>query len=236
LIPWLRPEDPADAFPPADQALDDPNGLLCAGGDLSQARLLEAYRRGIFPWYSEGQPILWWSPDPRVVLFPAEFKVSRSLAKTIRNRGFVTTFDRAFAGVMRCCADERLRPEGTWISPEMQRAYRGLHAAGHAHSVETWLDGRLVGGLYGIALGGVFFGESMFSVERDASKVALHALVQALLARNAEMIDCQGASAHLYSLGARAVPRPEFVARLDRCIGSLEPARFGPVQASADTG
>lgn len=236
MIPWLGPDDPPDAFPPAEQALDEPNGLLCAGGDLAAARLLSAYRRGIFPWYSEGQPILWWSPDPRVVLLPAEFRVARSLARTIRNRGFVTTFDRAFAEVMRHCGDAALRPEGTWISPEMQQAYRNLHASGHAHSVETWLDGRLVGGLYGIALGKVFFGESMFSVERDASKVALHALVQALLERNAELIDCQLPSAHLYSLGARAVPRREFLARLDRCIASLEPVAFGPAAAAAGQG
>jgi leucyl/phenylalanyl-tRNA--protein transferase len=236
MIPWLKPGDPPDAFPPVERALEDPDGLLCAGGDLSAARLLAAYRRGIFPWYSQGQPILWWSPDPRAVLFPVEFKVSRSLAKTLRNRGYATTFDHAFGDVMQCCGDAGLRPEGTWISPEMRSAYGGLHASGHAHSVETWLDGRLVGGLYGVALGRVFFGESMFSVERDASKVALHALVQALLARNVEMVDCQVASDHLYSLGARDVPRREFVARLDRCITDLSPVDFGPSATASAAG
>jgi leucyl/phenylalanyl-tRNA--protein transferase len=224
MIPWLMAGDPPDAFPPVSEALRDPDGLLCAGGDLSTARLLEAYRRGIFPWFSAGQPILWWSPDPRAVLFPGEFKVSRSLAKTLRNRGFETTFDRAFVDVMQCCADSGLRPEGTWISPQMMAAYQRLHAAGCAHSVETWLGGRLVGGLYGVALGRVFFGESMFSLERDASKVALKRLVDACLARGVVMIDCQVSSPHLASLGARDVPRAEFVARLGPAIPDLRPA------------
>lgn len=223
MIPWLPRTAPPGAFPPVSEALQEPDGLLCAGGDLSQARLLEAYRRGIFPWYSEGQPILWWSPDPRTVLFPGEFKLSRSLAKTCRNRGFETTFDRAFADVMRFCADARLRPEGTWISPEMTAAYLALHSSGFAHSVEMWLDGRLVGGLYGVALGRVFFGESMFSLERDASKVALKQLVDRALAEGVELIDCQVASTHLASLGAREIPRAEFVSRLARAIPGLEP-------------
>jgi leucyl/phenylalanyl-tRNA--protein transferase len=218
VIPILRPDSPPDAFPPATSALDEPDGLLCAGGDLSTARLIAAYRRGIFPWYSEGQPILWWSPDPRTVLVPAEFKVSRSFAKTLRNRGFDTTVDHAFEAVMTACADQRLRPEGTWISPDMQAAYRRLHELGHAHSIETWFDGRLVGGLYGVSLGSVVFGESMFSVERDASKVALKRLVDIAIARRVELIDCQVASMHLESLGARAIPRSEFVARLADAI------------------
>ena len=218
MITFLRPGDPPDAFPPLEQALDDPDGLLCAGGDLSTARLLEAYRRGIFPWYSEGQPILWWSPDPRAVLIPAEFRVSRSLGKTLRNRGVETTLDRAFAEVVAHCADPELRPEGTWISPEMQSAYLELHRLGHAHSVEAWLGGRLVGGLYGVALGRVFFGESMFSLERDASKVALARLVREAVARGVELIDCQVTSPHLESLGARSIPRAEFRARLSRAI------------------
>jgi len=218
VITFLRPGDPPDAFPPLEQALDDPDGLLCAGGDLSTARLLEAYRRGIFPWYSEGQPILWWSPDPRAVLIPAEFRVSRSLGKTLRNRGVETTLDRAFAEVVAHCADPELRPEGTWISPEMQSAYLELHRLGHAHSVEAWLGGRLVGGLYGVALGRVFFGESMFSLERDASKVALARLVREAVARGVELIDCQVTSPHLESLGARSIPRAEFRARLSRAI------------------
>ena len=228
MIPWLRPTDPPDAFPPVFDALDEPDGLLCVGGDLSPARLLAAYRRGIFPWYSEGQPILWWSPDPRSVLFPGELRVTRSLAKTIRNRGYIVTRDRAFAGVMNLCGDGTLRPEGTWISPDMRAAYARLHALGHAHSVETWLDGRLVGGLYGVALGRVFFGESMFSTERDASKVALHDLVQSLRTSNVELIDCQIASPHLESLGARAIPRRDFVAHLERCITDLRPVPGWP--------
>jgi len=224
VIPWLRAGDPPDAFPPVDTALTDPDGLLCAGGDLSPARLLEAYRRGIFPWFSEGQPILWWSPDPRAVLYPAEFKVSRSLAKTIRNRGFTVTVDRAFGRVMELCADARLRPEGTWISPQMLAAYRRLHELGHAHSYETWENDRLIGGLYGIALGQVFFGESMFSLERDASKVALAALVRDMIARGGRVIDCQVASAHLERLGARSVPRRRFVRELAQAISNTPDA------------
>ena len=218
MIPWLRAGEPADAFPPVETALTDPDGLLCAGGDLSPERLLEAYRRGIFPWFSEGQPILWWSPDPRTVLYPAEFKVSRSLAKTIRNRGFEVSVDRAFAEVMARCADSRLRPEGTWISPQMRVAYQRLHELGYAHSYETWDGNRLVGGLYGVALGKVFFGESMFSLERDASKVALAALVRAMVERNGRLIDCQVASTHLESLGARGIPRRRFVRELADAI------------------
>jgi leucyl/phenylalanyl-tRNA---protein transferase len=218
VIPFLRPGDPPDAFPPLEQALDEPDGLLCAGGDLSPARLLEAYRRGIFPWYSEGQPILWWSPDPRAVLFPSEFRVSRSLAKTLRNRGYQTRVDSAFAEVVANCADADLRPEGTWISPDMQSAYLEMHRLGHAHSVETWLAGRLVGGLYGVALGRVFFGESMFSIERDASKVALARLVDESASRGVELIDCQLTSRHLESLGARCIPRARFGTLLTAAI------------------
>jgi len=214
VIPWLRPEHPPEAFPPVEEALQEPNGLLCVGGDLSVERLLEAYRRGIFPWFSAGQPILWWSPDPRTVLYPGEFKVARSLAKTLRNRGFRTTVDQAFEQVMERCADPALRPEGTWISPQMHAAYRRLHELDYAHSFETWEGDQLVGGLYGVALGRVFFGESMFSVARDASKVALHALVQASLAQNVRLIDCQVDSEHLRSLGARSVPRREFMREL----------------------
>ena len=214
MIPWLRPEHPPEAFPPVEEALQEPNGLLCVGGDLSVERLLEAYRRGIFPWFSAGQPILWWSPDPRTVLYPSEFKVARSLGKTLRNRGFRTTVDQAFEQVMERCADPALRPEGTWISPQMQAAYRRLHELDYAHSFETWDGNQLVGGLYGVALGRVFFGESMFSVARDASKVALHALVQASLAQNVRLIDCQVDSEHLRSLGARSVPRREFMREL----------------------
>jgi len=223
LIPWLRPGDPATAFPPVEAALTEPDGLLCAGGDLSAERLLAAYRRGIFPWFSEGQPILWWSPDPRTVLYPSEFKVSRSLGKTLRNRGFVVTLDQAFATVMERCADPALRPEGTWISAQMRTAYQRLHELGYAHSLEVWDGERLVGGLYGVALGRTYFGESMFSVERDASKVALHALARLMLERGGRLIDCQVASAHLDSLGARSIPRRQFVRELAEAIPDQQP-------------
>lgn len=218
MIPWLRPGDAPCAFPPVETALDEPNGLLCAGGDLAPERLLEAYRRGIFPWFSAGQPILWWSPDPRTVLYPDELKVSRSLAKTLRNRGYLTSIDRAFGEVIEHCADPALRPEGTWITAQMKNAYRRLHDLGYAHSVETWDGSRLVGGLYGVALGRVFFGESMFSTARDASKVALCALAQTLRERGYRLVDCQVASEHLASLGARSLPRAEFLRELASAI------------------
>lgn len=231
MIAWLRPEDPPGAFPPVSEALREPDGLLCAGGDLSPSRLVAAYRRGIFPWYSEGQPILWWSPDPRAVLLPGQFRISRSFAKTLRNRGFETSVNRAFGDVVGRCADPALRPEGTWISPAMRAAYLTLNQIGYAHSVETWRDGRLVGGLYGVALGQVFFGESMFSLEPDASKVALKRLVDEVSARGYVLIDCQVASEHLQSLGARGMPRSEFVRRLEQSIGNLEPDPSWPGQA-----
>jgi leucyl/phenylalanyl-tRNA---protein transferase len=219
VIPWLKPSDPVEAFPPVTRALEDPDGLLCAGGDLHPARILAAYRRGIFPWYAEGQPILWWSPDPRMVLIPDELRISRSLRKSLRNRGYRVTFDQAFGEVVSQCADSGARAfEGTWISPEMHTAYVELHRLGHAHSVEVWLGDRLVGGLYGLELGRVFFGESMFSAETDASKVALFHQVAAVRDRGVELIDCQVASNHLFSLGARLMPRAEFVARLERVI------------------
>jgi leucyl/phenylalanyl-tRNA--protein transferase len=224
MIPWLKPADPPDVFPPVASALTDPDGLLCAGGDLRPERLLAAYRRGIFPWYSEGQPILWWSPDPRMVLFPAELKVSRSLGKALRNRGFRVTFDTCFETVIAMCADSGDRARaGTWISPAMRAAYGDLHRLGYAHSVEVWLDDRLVGGLYGLLLGRIFFGESMFSTATDASKVALHSLVQWLRPHDVELIDCQVASEHLFTLGARLIPRAEFVAHLARGIPALAP-------------
>jgi leucyl/phenylalanyl-tRNA---protein transferase len=213
-IVWLTAEDPPDCFPPVERALREPDGLLAAGGDLSQERLLAAYRRGIFPWYSPGQPILWWSPDPRAVLEPREFKRSRSLDKSIRNRGFETRLDSQFAAVMGACGSSAIRPQGTWISPAMIAAYTRLHAAGYAHSVETWREGQLVGGLYGVAFGRIFCGESMFSLERDASKVALARLCDELIARDYALIDCQMTTPHLLSLGARTVPRADYLARL----------------------
>lgn len=222
-ITWLSERDSPEAFPPVDRALREPDGLLAAGGDLSPARLLAAYRRGIFPWYSRGQPILWWCPDPRAVLAPTELKVSRSLAKTLRNRGFETRIDTAFRDVIRACGSAELRPGGTWLSPEMRSAYLRLHKLGFAHSVETWLDDRLVGGLYGVALGGVFFGESMFSTERDASKVALHRLCSELIRGGYRLIDCQMATAHLMSLGARLMPRTQFISLLAEHIDPAIP-------------
>lgn len=223
-IVWLSERDSPDAFPPVDRALREPDGLLAAGGDLSPPRLLAAYRRGIFPWYSFGQPILWWCPDPRAVLIPQEFKTSRSLAKSMRNRGMETRIDTQFEAVIQACGSEEVRPDGTWLSPEMQTAYLQLHRLGYAHSVETWMGDRLVGGLYGVALGGVFFGESMFSRERDASKIALRTLCDHLIACGFHLIDCQIATPHLMSLGAQLMPRREFVALLDR-HASLEPSR-----------
>jgi leucyl/phenylalanyl-tRNA---protein transferase len=237
-IVWLSERDSPEAFPPVDRALREPDGLLAAGGDLSPQRLLAAYRRGIFPWYSRGQPILWWCPDPRAVLFPERMKVSRSLGKTIRNRGFVTHVDTAFREVIRACGSSELRPGGTWLSAEMRAAYVKLHRLGYAHSVETWLDGRLVGGLYGVALGRVFFGESMFSTERDASKVALHRLCTELTTRSIEVIDCQMATPHLMSLGAELVPRADFIGLLSRCVADArDPGRwFDATSAQAECG
>lgn len=222
---WLSEHDSPDAFPPVDRALREPDGLLAAGGDLSPTRLLAAYQRGIFPWYSAGQPILWWCPDPRAVLLPGEFKTSRSLAKTIRNRGFETRVDTVFQEVIRACGSPAVRPGGTWLSVEMRAAYTQLHHLGYAHSFETWLDGRLVGGLYGVALGQVFFGESMFSLERDASKVALARLCRELTARGFHMIDCQMATSHLLSLGAQLIPRPQFIEQLHAHVGMGAPPR-----------
>jgi leucyl/phenylalanyl-tRNA--protein transferase len=191
---------------------------LAAGGDLLPARLLAAYERGIFPWYSVQQPILWWSPDPRMVLFPGEFSVSRSLRKTLRNGPYVTRVDHAFGATIRECAAPRRSGPETWLNPDMIRAYERIFELGFGHSIETYLGNRLVGGLYGIRLGGVFFGESMFSREHDASKVAMSRLVDECRARDIQVIDCQVASSHLASLGAREVSRSEFVALLRRHV------------------
>jgi leucyl/phenylalanyl-tRNA--protein transferase len=215
VIPWLHGDAP---FPPVSKALRSPNGLLCAGGELSTQRLIEAYRHGIFPWFSEGDPILWWSPDPRMVLFPDELKVSRSLRKTVQRGVYETRVDTAFREVMEACAAPREGQHGTWIMPEMVAAYTKLHHMGIAHSFESWRDGELVGGLYGLALGKVFFGESMFARAPDASKVALVKLVEALQARDFRVIDCQQATAHLSSLGAREIPRKEFSKLLQESI------------------
>ena len=215
MIPWLRGNAP---FPPVSKALTSPNGLLCAGGDLSPARIVLAYSQGIFPWFSEGDPILWWSPDPRMVLFPEELKVSRSLRKTVARKPYEIRFDSAFAQVMAACAAPREGQGGTWIVPEMVAAYTELHGQGFAHSVESWSDGELVGGLYGVSLGKVFFGESMFARAPDASKVALVHLVQRLREADYRVIDCQQATAHLASLGAREIPRAAFAQLLRESI------------------
>jgi len=208
----------ATSFPPVESALREPNGLLAMGGDLSVERLLDAYRHGIFPWFSPGEPILWWSPDPRMVLLPQEIRVTRSLAKRIRNGGFALRVDTAFADVMGACAAPREGTGGTWISPAMVAAYTRLFDAGYAHSVETWHDGVLVGGLYGVAIGRMFYGESMFSRMPDASKVALVQLAWRLRQWDFGMIDCQMETSHLASLGARTMPRATFTARLAELV------------------
>ena len=213
MLPWLEQDDP---FPAVESAT--PTGLLAAGADLSVPRLVTAYQKGIFPWFSEGQPILWWSPDPRMVLFPAEFHMSRSLAKTLRNGGFVVTADTAFREVIQYCSAARRAQAGTWITPVMREAYCALHAAGFAHSVETWRNGELVGGLYGVALGRAFFGESMFSRASNASKVAFATLVQQLRERQFGIVDCQMSTPHLASLGAREIPRGEFTRALPELV------------------
>ena len=232
MIRWLPAEaDAATPFPPVETALREPNGLLAAGGDLSVPRLVAAYRRGIFPWFSEGDPILWWSPDPRMVLLPAEFVCRRSLAKTLRNAHYDIRCDTAFDAVVAGCAEApRDGQPGTWILPPMRAAYGALHAAGYAHSVETWIDGELVGGLYGVAIGRAFFGESMFAQRTDASKIALAHLCEFLRRRDFGIIDCQMETNHLASLGARPIPRREFVQRL----AVLRDAGDAPMRWPAD--
>jgi leucyl/phenylalanyl-tRNA--protein transferase len=227
-IPWLDDNDP---FPPVEAALDEPNGLLAAGGGLSSVRLMAAYRRGIFPWFGEEDPILWWTPDPRMVLRLDELHVSRSLRRTMRSGRFSVTLDTAFGAVIRGCAGPRDGEAGTWITPAMLAAYEELAEAGHAHSVETWSGGRLVGGLYGVAVGRMFFGESMFSRTPDASKAALALLVRQLSRWGFELIDCQMSTTHLASLGAREMPRSEFmrhVARLTSLAGAPSPWALEP--------
>lgn len=213
---WLSAEN--QKFPDVNLALREPDGLLALGGDLSPERLLAAYRKGIFPWYNEGQPILWWSPDPRAVLLPSRVKISRSLHKTLKQCRYRITMDQAFREVMEGRAAPRKGASDTWITPAMIEAYNELHARGYAHSVETWRDGRLVGGLYGVALGRVFFGESMFSRSADASKVALVHLVQQLEVWGYGLIDCQVYNDHLASLGAELIPREEFIRSLRHWI------------------
>lgn len=258
-LPWLAPDAAPSALPPVSEALADPPGLLAAGGALTPAWLRHAYRHGIFPWYSAGEPILWWSPPVRMVFRPDALRVTRSLRQSARNRGYLVGFDNVFSAVMAGCAtrghnirplnqdadfmgflpadnppditfgaaDEPQGPDSTWIVPEMAAAYAALHAAGDAHSVEVWQDGELVGGLYGVSLGGVFWGESMFSRARDASKVALLALAAECRDRGIGLIDAQFHTAHLESLGGFEMPRADFVAEVA--------ARTGPAAAGKDS-
>ena len=215
MIHWLRPAEP---FPPVETALAEPNGLLAAGDELSAERLLEAYQQGIFPWFNADQPVLWWSPDPRMVLLPAELRVARSLAKVLRNRVYEVRADSAFRTVMQACAKPRNHQNGTWISPAMIEAYHALHRRGIAHSIETWIDGELAGGLYGVAIGRMFYGESMFTRVTDASKIALVHLVRQLERWGFGMIDCQMHTAHLGRMGGREIPRAAFVRKLGELV------------------
>jgi leucyl/phenylalanyl-tRNA--protein transferase len=228
MIPFLDRDDP---FPPVDLALTDPNGLLAAGADLSPTRLIDAYARGIFPWFGDDDPVLWWSPDPRMVLFSAELRVSRSLRRVLRSGRFHVTLDTAFAEVMAGCAEPRPGQEGTWITAEMTDAYTRLFADGHAHSVEAWVDGRLAGGLYGVTLGRMFFGESMFTRVTDASKVAFVHLVRQMERWGMPMLDCQMSTSHLASLGAREIKRTDFIREVRRLVSQPPvpaPLRFDP--------
>ena len=220
MIPLLGNDTP---FPPIEHALRNPNGLLAAGGNLSAARLLDAYSHGIFPWFNAGEPILWWSPDPRMVLVPGEFKISRSLRKTLRSKNYEVRTDSAFGQVMRACAAPRGKQAGTWIHEDMIAAYTELHQMGIAHSVEIWMNGQLVGGLYGVSIGRMFFGESMFSRVTDASKIALAHLASQLQRWGYGLIDCQMNTPHLASLGAREMPRAEFILRLKELIHYPQP-------------
>jgi leucyl/phenylalanyl-tRNA--protein transferase len=215
MIPWLGR---AHVFPPLGSALKQPNGLLAAGGDLSAARLLAAYRQGIFPWYSEGEPILWWSPDPRMVLYPRDLKVSHSLKKALKRGDYEIRVDSNFRRVISACASPRPGQDGTWITADMMEAYAALHHLGYAHCVETWRDGALIGGLYGIAIGRAFFGESMFARATDASKIALVHLVRQIERWHFGIIDCQMRTAHLASLGAREVARSAFSHALEQLV------------------
>ncbi len=210
-VMWLSPGDPPNSFPPTSAALHEPDGLLAAGGDLSSDRLLFAYRNGIFPWYDEGQPLLWWSPDPRCVFMPGDLRLSRRLRRELRRSTAEIRINTVFSDVIHACAGPRRSEQGTWITAEMIRAYEQLHGEGWAHSIEVWQTGELIGGLYGLAIGNAFFGESMFSAAANASKLALFYLAGRLLEGDLELLDCQVVSAHLVGLGARSVPRSTFL-------------------------
>ena len=229
MIAWLDDEDP---FPAVETALREPNGLLAAGGGLAPERLLDAYRRGIFPWFGEDDPVLWWTPDPRMVLWLNELHLSKSLRRTLRSGRFTVTLDTAFDAVIDGCAEPRADDAGTWITPEMRRAYTTLARRGHAHSVESWLGTTLAGGLYGVAVGRMFYGESMFSRADDASKVALASLVGQLQRWGFDLIDCQMSTTHLASMGAREIPRSEFLRHVSRLTAL--PAAPSPWALDAD--
>ena len=215
LITWINDDD---EFPPVNRAIHSPNGLLAAGGDLSASRLLSAYRQGIFPWFNPGEPIMWWSPDPRTILIPSKFKASRSLTKILRSDTFEVRFDTAFEQVMRACSTPRNEQQGTWISEEMIAAYSKLHQLGYAHSVEVWMSEKIVGGLYGVSIGRMFYGESMFSRVSNASKIALAYLAKQLERWQFGMIDCQMHTLHLATLGAHEMPRSEFIVQLQKLV------------------
>ncbi len=221
----LDPFNPKQAFPALDQALDEPNGLIAIGGCLAPQRIVNAYRHGIFPWFNPGEPILWWSPDPRLILFPEQLNISRSLNKTLRKKRFEIRHDQAFAEVMRACAAPRREQGGTWITGGMYRAYNQLHDQGIAHSFEAWQDGELAGGLYGLAIGQVFFGESMFHRKTDASKVAFVHMVKQLTDWGYQLIDCQVSSEHLSSLGAEEISRRDFANLLNQFCNRQPDAR-----------
>jgi leucyl/phenylalanyl-tRNA--protein transferase len=219
MLHWLKA---GEAFPAVETALSEPNGLLCAGLDLSPERILDAYRQGIFPWFNSGEPVLWWSPDPRMVLVPAELKISRSLRQCMKRGDYEIRVDSCFREVMSACAAPRKGQAGSWINRPMLEAYTRLHAMGYAHCVETWIDGELAGGLYGIAIGRMFYGESMFSRKTDASKLALAHLCRQLDAWDFGLVDCQMETAHLASMGARPIPRKVFLREVKRLI-KLQP-------------
>jgi len=234
-VVWLTPDDPPQQFPPVETALREPDGLLAAGGDLRPERLLAAYRQGIFPWYDEGQPLLWWSPDPRCVFQKGDFHVSRRMRRELRRSTAELRFNTAFAEVIRACAAPRRYEHGTWITDDMIDAYERLHRAGWAHSIEVWQDEALIGGLYGLVIGRAVFGESMFSLRSNASKIALLALDRMLSDDTFGIIDCQVQSSHLLSLGATTIPRSSFVATLGRLCET--PTAFeswpkGPIRVS----
>ncbi|MCB1615998.1 MAG: leucyl/phenylalanyl-tRNA--protein transferase [Pseudomonadales bacterium] len=222
-IPWLDDESPAGLFPPLEKALNEPNGLLAAGGNLSSETLLAAYHQGIFPWFNEGEPLLWWSPDPRCVLFPEKLHISQSMKKVLKNHHYDVRLDSAFAEVIQACAETRKHTTGTWISIEMQQAYCRLYELGYAHSVECFENENLLGGLYGISLGECFFGESMFSRKTNTSKIALVLLVKHLRARGIRLIDCQVTSDHLISFGAEEIPRTQFASLLEQYVHRQTP-------------